>query len=143
MSNVKGFEPSVTPFLWFDGQAEEAAKFYVSIFKKAKIKSTTRFPDVGQEVHGRAPGSVMTVNPFDEPNVTEAKLATSALLAIHEKGAHLWVAGERGLAILYVALGVILLVFVAPFIYDPLVKGPMKEPSTPPSEMRRLMGEAD
>ena len=52
---------TISPCLWFDGQAEEAARFYVSVFKKAKIRSVTRYPNVGQEVHGRAPGSVMTV----------------------------------------------------------------------------------
>ena len=51
----------ISPCLWFDGQAEEAARFYVSVFKKAKIVSVTRYPSVGQEVHGREPGSVMTV----------------------------------------------------------------------------------
>lgn len=52
----------ISPCLWFDDQAEEAARFYVSIFKKAKITSITRYPAVGQEIHGRAPGSVMTVD---------------------------------------------------------------------------------
>jgi len=52
----------ISPCLWFDSQAEEAAKFYVSIFKKGKITSMTRYPGVGQEIHGRAPGSVMTVD---------------------------------------------------------------------------------
>ena len=47
--------------LWFDGQAEEAARFYLSVFKKGKIISITRYPNVGQEIHHRAPGSVMTV----------------------------------------------------------------------------------
>ncbi len=51
----------ISPCLWFDDQAEEAARFYVSIFKKGKIKDVTRYPAVGQEIHGRAPGSVMTV----------------------------------------------------------------------------------
>src|SRR5258706_5220795 len=51
----------ISPRLWFDDQAEEAARFYVSIFKKAKIVAVTRYPAVGQEVHGRTPGSVMTV----------------------------------------------------------------------------------
>ena len=51
----------LSPCLWFDGNAEEAAKFYVSVFKKGKITSVTRYPKVGQDVHGRAPGSVMTV----------------------------------------------------------------------------------
>ncbi len=52
---------TISPCLWFDDQAEEAARLYVSIFKKAKISAVTRYPAVGQEVHGRAPGSVMTV----------------------------------------------------------------------------------
>jgi len=51
----------ITPFLWFDSQAEEAANFYVSIFKNSKILQVTRYGEAGKEVHGRAPGSVMTV----------------------------------------------------------------------------------
>src|SRR5882724_8699088 len=35
----------ITPFLWFDTQAEEAINFYVSIFKNAKIVSITRYPE--------------------------------------------------------------------------------------------------
>ena len=54
--------PKITPFLWFDSEAEEAAKFYTSIFKQSKILGVTRYPDVGQETTGRAPGSVMTVD---------------------------------------------------------------------------------
>ena len=49
----------IHPCLWFDSEAEDAAKFYVSVFKKGKILSVSRYPAVGQEVHGRAPGSVM------------------------------------------------------------------------------------
>lgn len=52
----------ITPFLWFDRQAEQAAKFYTSIFKKSKILSIARYPNVGQETTGRRPGSVMTVD---------------------------------------------------------------------------------
>jgi predicted 3-demethylubiquinone-9 3-methyltransferase (glyoxalase superfamily) len=51
----------ISPCLWFDDQAEEAARFYVSVFKKAKILNVSRYPAVGQEVHRRPPGSVMTV----------------------------------------------------------------------------------
>ena len=51
----------ISPCLWFDSQAEEAARYYVSIFKKGKIVSVTRYPAVGQEIHRREPGSVMTV----------------------------------------------------------------------------------
>jgi predicted 3-demethylubiquinone-9 3-methyltransferase (glyoxalase superfamily) len=52
----------ITTFLWFDTQAEEAANFYVSLFKNSKVESITRYPSEGQEVTGKAPGTVMTVN---------------------------------------------------------------------------------
>ena len=51
----------LTPCLWFDSQAEEAANFYVGIFRNSRITSVTRFPAVGQEIHGRRAGTVMTV----------------------------------------------------------------------------------
>ena len=51
----------ISPCLWLDGQAEEAARFYVSIFKKGRITAVTRVPAVGQEVHHRPEGSVLTV----------------------------------------------------------------------------------
>ena len=51
----------ISPCLWFDGRAEEAARFYVSVFKKGKITAITHYPDVGQEIHKRPAGSVMTV----------------------------------------------------------------------------------
>ena len=51
----------ITPCLWFDNQAEEAAKFYVSIFKHSKIGTMTRYGEAGAEVSGRPKGSVMTV----------------------------------------------------------------------------------
>ena len=53
--------PKITPFLWFDTQAEEAANFYVSIFKNSKLGKITRYGTAGQEIHSRAPGSVMTI----------------------------------------------------------------------------------
>ena len=52
---------AITPCLWFDTQAEEAAKFYVSVFKNSKITSVSRFPDAGQDVHHKPAGSVMVV----------------------------------------------------------------------------------
>jgi predicted 3-demethylubiquinone-9 3-methyltransferase (glyoxalase superfamily) len=51
----------ISPCLWFDGRAEEAARFYISVFRKGKITAITHYPDVGQEVHKRPAGSVMTV----------------------------------------------------------------------------------
>lgn len=47
----------ITPFLWFDSEAEEAANFYVSIFKNSKIKGVTHYGDAGPGPKG----SVMTV----------------------------------------------------------------------------------
>ncbi len=47
--------------MWFDNQAEEAAKFYVSIFKNSKIDKITRYPKEAAEKIEREPRSVMTV----------------------------------------------------------------------------------
>jgi predicted 3-demethylubiquinone-9 3-methyltransferase (glyoxalase superfamily) len=52
----------MTPCLWFDNQAEEAANFYTSIFKNSKIVSISRYGKEGFEIHGQKDGSVMTVN---------------------------------------------------------------------------------
>jgi predicted 3-demethylubiquinone-9 3-methyltransferase (glyoxalase superfamily) len=51
----------ITPNLWFDDQAEEAALFYTSIFKDASIQRITRYGKAGFEFHGKPEGSVMTV----------------------------------------------------------------------------------
>ncbi|MFL6623649.1 MAG: VOC family protein [Sulfurifustis sp.] len=51
----------ISPCLWFDNQAEEAAKFYTSIFKSSKILDIARYTEAGQEIHGGKPGAVMTV----------------------------------------------------------------------------------
>jgi len=52
---------SIAPCLWFDHQGAEAAAFYVAVFPNSKIISISRYSEVGQDVHGRPPGSVMTV----------------------------------------------------------------------------------
>ncbi len=52
--------------LWFDNQGEDAANFYVSIFKNSKIGRITRFSEEGFEIHKRPAGSVMTVEFFLE-----------------------------------------------------------------------------
>src|SRR5437868_1781587 len=52
---------TITPCLWFDDQAEEAAAFYTGIFPNSRIVSVTRYSEAGHEIHGRAAGSVMTV----------------------------------------------------------------------------------
>jgi predicted 3-demethylubiquinone-9 3-methyltransferase (glyoxalase superfamily) len=51
----------LTPFLWFDSQAEEAAKFYVSIFRNSRIVTIARYGKAGADASGRPSASVMTV----------------------------------------------------------------------------------
>src|SRR5437016_3419605 len=51
----------ITPCLWFDTQAEDAARLYVSIFKDSRIRRTSRYGKEGHEIHGRPAGSIMTV----------------------------------------------------------------------------------
>jgi len=51
----------ITPFLWFDDKAEEAAKFYASIFKNSKVGKITRYDEESAGPTGRPAGSVMTV----------------------------------------------------------------------------------
>jgi predicted 3-demethylubiquinone-9 3-methyltransferase (glyoxalase superfamily) len=53
---------NITPCLWFDSEAEDAANFYVSIFKNSKIKHVGRYTEVGKEHHGKPAGSVMVVS---------------------------------------------------------------------------------
>ena len=52
---------SLVPCLWFDTQAEEAARFYTGIFKNSSIGTISRYGEAGHEVHGRPTGTVMTV----------------------------------------------------------------------------------
>ena len=53
--------PSLIPFFWFDSQAEEAAEFYCSVFKNSRIRNVSRYTDAGKDIHGRKPGTAMTV----------------------------------------------------------------------------------
>jgi len=64
----------LTPCLWFDSEAEEAANFYVSVFKKSRIGKISRYGKEGYEVHGRKAGTVMTV---------EFKIAGQKFLALN------------------------------------------------------------
>jgi len=59
MSNM----PKITPFLWFDDQAEEAVKFYTSIFKHSKVGKILRYGEEAAKISesGRPPGSVLTI----------------------------------------------------------------------------------
>ena len=51
----------ISPCLWFDSEAEEAAKFYTGIFRNSRINYITRYSNAGFEIHKRPAGSVMTV----------------------------------------------------------------------------------
>ncbi len=52
----------ITPCLWFDSEAEEAARFYAGIFPDSKIGEISRYGEEGFEIHGRPAGSAMTVS---------------------------------------------------------------------------------
>ncbi len=58
---MPSIKQKITPCLWFDTQAEEAAKFYTSLFANSRITHVSRFTKVGRDVHGKEAGSVMTV----------------------------------------------------------------------------------
>lgn len=51
----------ITPFLWFNDNAEAAVKFYTAIFKKSKVGKVARYNEAGEGVSGRPAGSVMTI----------------------------------------------------------------------------------
>jgi predicted 3-demethylubiquinone-9 3-methyltransferase (glyoxalase superfamily) len=51
----------ITPCLWFDDQAEEAAQFYAAIFPNCKIGQIDRYGEAGKEIHGKPVGSAMAV----------------------------------------------------------------------------------
>ena len=51
----------IVPCLWYDKEAEEAARFYCSIFKNFELGAITRFTKEGFEIHKKPEGSVMTV----------------------------------------------------------------------------------
>ncbi len=53
--------PKVTPFLWFDHQAEKAARYYVSIFPRSKVRDILRYDDASSRASGQPKGSVLTV----------------------------------------------------------------------------------
>jgi predicted 3-demethylubiquinone-9 3-methyltransferase (glyoxalase superfamily) len=53
---------NITPCLWFDTEAEDAAKFYTSIFPNSKITGSTRFGEAGKEFHQKEPGSILTIS---------------------------------------------------------------------------------
>jgi predicted 3-demethylubiquinone-9 3-methyltransferase (glyoxalase superfamily) len=52
----------ITPFLWFDNNAEEAVNFYTSVFKNSRIGSMARYNDEAAKIAGRPKGSLMTAS---------------------------------------------------------------------------------
>ena len=58
MASIK---QKIAPCLWFDTQAEDAAKFYTSVFKNSRINHIGRYGEAGREVHGKKAGTVMVV----------------------------------------------------------------------------------
>ncbi|OGL37895.1 hypothetical protein A3B63_00345 [Candidatus Saccharibacteria bacterium RIFCSPLOWO2_01_FULL_49_22] len=60
IQQVQG-KQKITPCLWFDSEAEEAAKFYTSVFKNSSIGEIMRYPKAAEAVSGKPAGSVMTV----------------------------------------------------------------------------------
>lgn len=62
--NIMATMQKISPNLWFDNQAEDAAKFYTSVFKNSKMGKITRYGKEGHEIHKMPEGSVMTVQFF-------------------------------------------------------------------------------
>jgi predicted 3-demethylubiquinone-9 3-methyltransferase (glyoxalase superfamily) len=58
---MAAIKQKLTPCLWFDSEAEEAAKFYVATFPRSRIKTISRYSEAGRDVHGKEPDSVLTV----------------------------------------------------------------------------------
>ena len=52
----------ISPCLWFATQAEQAANFYLSVFKNGQIRAVNHYGEAGRDVHGKEPGSVMVGN---------------------------------------------------------------------------------
>ena len=73
----------INPFLWFDSEAEEAAKFYVGIFKNSKIWKIARYGEEAAQKTGRPAGSVMATRianvPFQQTTDLVEKLRVLAL----------------------------------------------------------------
>jgi predicted 3-demethylubiquinone-9 3-methyltransferase (glyoxalase superfamily) len=58
---MPSMKQKISPCLWFDTQAEEAAKFYTSVFPNSRITQISHYGTAGRKVHGKEPGTVMTV----------------------------------------------------------------------------------
>lgn len=58
---MMGVLQRITPHLWFDTKAEDAARYYASIFPKSKVENITYYTEEGREIHGKDKEEVMTV----------------------------------------------------------------------------------
>ena len=58
---MAALKQKITPCLWFDNEAEDAAKLYTTVFANSLIKQISRYTEAGREIHGKPPGSVMVV----------------------------------------------------------------------------------
>src|SRR5690606_24585240 len=56
--STMGNQLTITPCLWFDGQAEQAARFYVEVFPDSRITTISHYGEAGKEIHGQHPGDV-------------------------------------------------------------------------------------
>lgn len=80
----------ITPFLWFDQQAEEAANFYVSVFPNSRIESISRYTKASAQASGQKEGQVMVVDfVLDGQSITALnggpifKLSEAMSLVVH------------------------------------------------------------
>jgi predicted 3-demethylubiquinone-9 3-methyltransferase (glyoxalase superfamily) len=73
----------ITPCLWFDSEAEDAARFYTSIFNNSRIGKISRYGKEGFEIHGRAEGTVMVVE-FEIEGQSFTALNGGPLFAFNE-----------------------------------------------------------
>ena len=64
--------PTLTPCLWFDTKAEEAANYYCDIFRNSRILRTERYTEAGHEVHHKPAGSVMVSPEEYTPTVAQS-----------------------------------------------------------------------
>jgi len=73
----------ISPCLWFDGQAEDAATFYTSIFRNSKITAISHYGEAGHEVHGQKAGTVLTVS-FELEGISFTALNGGPLFKFNE-----------------------------------------------------------
>jgi predicted 3-demethylubiquinone-9 3-methyltransferase (glyoxalase superfamily) len=83
MRSIMASIQRISPCLWFDSQAEDAARFYTTVFKKSKIGRIRGYGEAGREVHRKPAGSVMTVE-FELDGQTFTALNAGPLFKFNE-----------------------------------------------------------